>query len=143
MTKEQYQKREVRLKNQFSAFLAFLILATIIFLASCQPSKPAIPKYDKSQVFTVIYVANGARQAAQGKIDSIYHIRAFTDSNSLNACWKLDTGWSLLVPNQLDTLKVKNKPVYDSIAHQYKFNTMWYKLNPAERQSVRVQIITI
>lgn len=120
-----------------------VILAVVLF-ASCQPSKPVIPKIDKNAVYNVIYVANGQKNATQGKIDSIYYDRVFDDSTSLKAHFKIDTGWSLMVVNPKDTARLPNgKPAYDSATHQYRFNSIWYKLQPAERAAVRVQIITI
>jgi hypothetical protein len=122
------------------------VILSVIFFAACKPSKPSVPNYNKNSVFTVIYTLNGGKPGTQtqGRLDSVYYVPAFKDSSSLEVYWKLDSVWSLLVPNMRDTIrKPDNKPLYDSASHQYRFNSMWYRLTPEDRKTVKIQIITI
>ena len=118
-----------------------VIIAVAFLLSACQPGKPNIPKYNKYDSFTVIYTSGGQRNAATGKIDSIYCTPTFKyPDRSLEAYWKLDTGWAINV--RTDTMRdAKKKPIYDSASKSYKFNTTWYKLTKQDRQSIKVQII--
>lgn len=132
-----------------------VILISILF-AACNPSKPVIPKYNHNEVYFVLYSVPpykydsalgkevGSINKTYGKIDSIYASPVIDDPNTLKAHFKLDTNWVLSIQNIKDTVRLPNgKPDYDSVNRVYKFNNNWYKLSPAERANVKVQIITI
>lgn len=132
------------MKNSPLIFMtvALVLIFSWMSYASCHSSKETKFTKKTDTVF-VLYRSPEGLNYRRG-VYTTEKARVFEDSVSLVAKIGLDTLWVLEVPNFKDTVKdLKGKPLYDSAAHQYRFNNQWYKLTPLENKTVKIQIVTI
>lgn len=122
-----------------------LIAFSFFFYACSKPSKQSELRVgDTTKVLKAIYSVGGAGWTGASVRFFGQKARKFYDSTSACGVWGIDSIPILLIPNSKDTIKDKQgKYLYDSATHQLQFNFHWYKLNDAERQTVKVQIINI
>jgi len=122
-----------------------LVILSVFFFAACSSSKgpKTTNKSDTTKPMNVLYhIQGGNYQMALGR----YTISQTKVLDTLEDKGKIvtDTNWILLIANTKDTVRDKtNKPVYDSTLHTYQFNQVWYPIKGVEKQTVRIQIVTI
>jgi hypothetical protein len=122
-----------------------LVILSVFLFSACSSNKgpKTTSKTDTTKPMNVLYhIQGGNYQMALGR----YTLTETKILDTLEDKGKVvsDTNWIILIANTKDTVRdINNKPKYDSASRQYIFNQIWYPIKGVEKQTVRVQIVTI